>query len=328
MTLKVIEDMKKELNGLNKTIVLPEATDARIIEAVARLNEEDIVKPILLGDPEEIKSIAKDLGFNIDGVEIRNPKTDKKFDQYAEAFVQRRKGKNTLEEAKTLLLDGNYFGTMMVQVGDADGMVSGAIHTTGDTVRPALQIIKTKPGVSRTSGAIVLLKDDEKYLFADVAINPTLDAQQLGEVAISSGETAKTFGLDPKIALLSFSSKGSAVTEDTKRVAEATKIARTISQEKGLKFDIDGEMQFDTAFSQTVADLKFPGSNVAGKANVYVFPDLAAGNIGYKIAQRLGGFTAVGPILQGLNKPVNDLSRGCNVEDVYMTTIVTAAQSI
>lgn len=226
-----------------------------------------------------------------------------------------------------MLKDVNYFGTMMVQLGEADGMVSGAIHTTGDTVRPALQIIKTKPGVSRTSGAMVMLgKQGEKYLFADIAINTTLDAQQLGEIAVISSQTAKVFGINPKVALLSFSTNGSAITPESQKVAEAAKIAKQIVEEQGLNVPIDGEMQFDAAVSSTVADLKFPSSNVAGYANTFIFPTLEAGNIGYKIAQRLGGYTAVGPILQGLKKPVNDLSRGCNSEDVYLTSIVTAAQ--
>lgn len=328
MSLQIIEQMKERLNGANKKIVLPEGIEPRILEAAAQTQKEGIITPILLGNKEEILKIAEEKGFDIEGVEIREPKTDEKFENYVEAFVERRKGKNTAEEARKLLLDENYFGTMMVYMGDADGMVSGAIHTTADTVRPALQIIKTKLGISRTSGSIILLKDDVKYLFADVAINTSLDAQQLAEVAIASGETAKVFGIEPKIAMLSYSSKGSAVTDDTKKIAEATKIARTLANEKSLDFAIDGEMQFDAAVDQTVAELKFPGSNVAGKANTFVFPNLESGNIGYKIAQRLGGFTAVGPILQGLNKPVNDLSRGSLVEDVYMTIIVTAAQSL
>lgn len=328
MALKVIDELKEKLRGKDKTIVLPEGTDPRILEATERLHKEGVIIPILLGNPEEVKNAAKEHGFDIDGVTIRNPEDDPEFDRYVDAFVDRRKGKNTKEEGQSMLKNPNYFATMMVQVGDADGMVSGAVHTTGDTVRPVLQIIKTKPGVSRTSGAMILLRNDEKYLFADVAINTFLDAQQLAEVALSSAVTAQTFGIDPKIALLSYSSKGSAVTDDTKKVAEATKIARQLAQEKGYNFAIDGEMQFDAAFAPEVAKLKVPDSVVAGRANTFVFPNLEAGNIGYKIAQRLGGFTAVGPILQGLNKPVNDLSRGCNVEDVYMTSIVTAAQSL
>lgn len=327
MALQIIEEMKDQIIGKNRRIVLPEATDKRILTAAQKIKEEGIITPILLGNLEEIKKVQDEFGFNLDGIEIKDPETDEKFEEYVDAFVELRKGKATREQAVEILKDVNYFGTMMVQMGDADGLVSGAIHTTGDTVRPALQIIKTKPGVSRTSGVMIMLgKEGEKYLFSDIAINTSLDAQQLGEIAVESARTARVFGINPKVALLSFSTRGSAVTPETTKVAEAVKIANEICEEKGYEFDIDGEMQFDAAVSRTVADLKFPTSKVAGQANVFVFPSLEAGNIGYKIAQRLGGYTAVGPILQGLNKPVNDLSRGCNSEDVYMTSIVTAAQ--
>ncbi|MFM1525307.1 MULTISPECIES: phosphate acetyltransferase [Helcococcus] len=331
MSLSLIESLKKSIEGKNIKIVLPEGEDNRILKAAVKLKRENVLTPILLGNKDEILKEANklSLGAEIEKVEIRDPENDPKFDEYVEAFVELRKGKNTKEQAAQMLKDVNYFGTMMVQLGEADGMVSGAIHTTGDTVRPALQIIKTKPGVSRTSGAMVMLgKQGEKYLFADIAINTTLDAQQLGEIAVISSQTAKVFGINPKVALLSFSTNGSAITPESQKVAEAAKIAKQIVEEQGLNVPIDGEMQFDAAVSSTVADLKFPSSNVAGYANTFIFPTLEAGNIGYKIAQRLGGYTAVGPILQGLKKPVNDLSRGCNSEDVYLTSIVTAAQSL
>lgn len=328
MSLKVIEEIKEKLVGKNRTIVLPEGWDPRILEAAVKIKKEGIINIILLGDEEKIAEIAKENNFDIEGIEIKNPKKDKDYDRYVEAFVELRKGKNTKEQALELLKTENYFGTMMVQMGDADGMVSGAIHTTGDTVRPALQIIKTKPGVSRTSGAMLLVSSEgEKLLFADVAINPTVDAQQMGEIAVTSAETAKVFGIEPKVALLSFSTKGSANTPDAQKVAEATKIAQNIAKENNLDIAIDGEMQFDAAVSKEVASLKFPDSKVAGQANTFIFPSLEAGNIGYKIAQRLGKYIAVGPILQGLNKPVNDLSRGCVAEDVYLTCMVTAAQA-
>lgn len=331
MSLSLIESLKKSIEGKNIKIVLPEGEDNRILKAAVKLKRENVLTPILLGNKDEILKEANklSLGAEIEKVEIRDPENDPKFEEYVDAFVELRKGKNTEEQAAQMLKDVNYFGTMMVQLGEADGMVSGAIHTTGDTVRPALQIIKTKPGVSRTSGAMVMLgKQGEKYLFADIAINTTLDAQQLGEIAVISSQTAKVFGIDPKVALLSFSTNGSAVTPESQKVSEAAKIAKQIAEEQGLNVPIDGEMQFDAAISSTVADLKFPSSNVAGYANTFIFPTLEAGNIGYKIAQRLGGYTAVGPILQGLKKPVNDLSRGCNSEDVYLTSIVTAAQSL
>ena len=211
-------------------------------------------------------------------------------------------------------------------MGLADGMVSGAVHSTGDTVRPALQIIKTKPGVSRTSGAFLMVRgrDQEKYLFSDCAINVSPNAQELAEIAVDSAKTAELFDIDPKVAMLSFSTKGSAKAPEVDKVVEATKIA----QELAPNYQIDGELQFDAAYVASVGQLKAPESPVAGKATVFVFPDLQAGNIGYKIAQRFGGFEAIGPILQGLNKPVSDLSRGANEEDVYKLSIITAAQAL
>ncbi|MDO4604359.1 MAG: phosphate acetyltransferase [Helcococcus sp.] len=328
MSLSLIDELKEKLDGKNKVIVLPEGEEPRILEAAQRTKEEGIIKLILLGNEEKIREIAKEKDFDIEGIEIRNPETDSKFDEYVEKFVELRKGKNTKEEAQALVKNVNYFGTMMVKLDEADGMVSGTVHTTGDTVRPALQIIKTRPGVSRTSGAMILLKDDQKYIFADIAINTSLDAQQLGEIAVTSARTAETFGIDPVVALLSYSTNGSAVTPETQKVAEATKIAKQIFEERGFNYSIDGEMQFDAAYSETVGKLKFPESDVPGRANTFVFPNLEAGNIGYKIAQRLGGFMAVGPLLQGLNKPVNDLSRGSTVDDVYTTIILTAAQAL
>lgn len=329
MRLAIVDELRGKLQGTHKKIVLPEGEDIRVLEAAFKLKTEGIVTPILLGNKEKVKKIAKDNNINIDDIEILNPSTHDKFESYVDHFVEIRKGKNSKEEALEIIKDVNYFGTMMVELGDADGMVSGAIHTTGDTVRPALQIIKTKPGVSRTSGAMILLGDRaHKYLFADIAINPTLDAQQLAEVAVVSGKTAEVFGINPKIALLSFSTNGSAKTPESLKVAEATKIAKEIAKKEELNYKIDGEMQFDTAIKPEVAELKFPDSEVAGRANTFIFPDLQSGNIGYKIAQRLGNLVAVGPILQGLNKPVNDLSRGCVAEDIYITALVTAAQSL
>lgn len=219
----------------------------------------------------------------------------------------------------------NYFGTMLVYTGKADGLVSGAVFSTGDTVRPALQIIKTRPGVSRTSGAMLMLgQNGEKYMFADIAINITLEPQELAEVAVETAKTARIFDIDPKVAMLSFSTMGSAKHELAERVAEATKIAKELAPDLAL----DGEMQFDAAIAPEVGAKKAPNSPVAGKANVFIFPDLQAGNIGYKIAQRLGGYEAIGPILQGLNMPISDLSRGSNEEDIYKLSLITAAQAL
>lgn len=322
--MELIEGLKKQIEGKNCKIVLPEATDGRILEAAARLHSEGLLVPVLVGNPEKVRSISKDLGHNIDGIEILDPENYPEFDKMVASFVERRKGKVSEEDARKLLLDENYFGTMLTYMGVVDGMVSGAIHSTGDTVRPALQIVKTKPGVSRTSGAFVMMKGDTRYIFADCAINIELDAEGLAGVAVESAKTAKIFGIDPKVAMLSFSTKGSAKHDLATKVEEATKLAKELAPE----LPIEGEIQFDAAIVESVGQQKAPGSAVAGHANVFVFPSLEAGNIGYKIAQRLGGFEALGPILQGLNKPITDLSRGCNAEDVYKISIITACQSL
>ncbi|WP_277630411.1 phosphate acetyltransferase [Atopococcus tabaci] len=320
------EILKSKISGKDVKIVFPEATDARILGAVVRLHSEELIVPVLVGNPDEVKKAAKDYGFDLSGIDIIDPETYEEFDAMVEAFVERRKGKATEEQAREILKNGNYFGTMLVYMDKADGMVSGAIHSTGDTVRPALQIIKTRPGVSRTSGAFIMLRgrSQEKYLFSDCAINVNPNAQELAEIAVESARTAKMFDIEPKVALLSFSSHGSAKAPEVDKVAEAAKLA----QEMAPQFEFDGDLQFDAAFVKSVADQKVPDSKVAGEATVFVFPELQSGNIGYKIAQRFGGFEAVGPILQGLNKPVSDLSRGCNEEDVYKTAIITANQAI
>lgn len=305
-------------------IVFPEATDARILNAVVRLHSEGLVVPILIGNEAEVHKAAENYRFNLDGIEILDPKDYAEFDAMVDAFVERRNGKATEEQAREILTDVNYFGTMLVYTGKADGLVSGAAHSTADTVRPALQIIKTREGVSRTSGAFIMLRGQERYLFADCAINPNPDAQVLSEIAVESARTAEMFDIDPKVAMLSFSTKGSASGEQADKVIEATKLAK----EQNPDLAIDGELQFDAAFVSAVAQAKAPGSDVAGQAKVFVFPELQAGNIGYKIAQRLGGFEAVGPILQGLNQPISDLSRGCVEEDVYKTAIITANQAL
>ncbi|WP_027108268.1 phosphate acetyltransferase [Lacticigenium naphthae] len=324
--MELFESLKEKIDGKNIKIVFPEALDQRILGAAVRLKAEKLLVPILIGNDVEVKQSAKEHGFDLSGIEIIDPKTYDAFDEMVNSFVERRKGKATEEKARELLLDENYFGTMLVYMDKADGLVSGAVHSTGDTVRPALQIIKTRPGVSRTSGAFIMLRGrgQEKYLFSDCAINVNPNAQELAEIAVESAKTAKMFGIEPKVALLSFSSKGSASSPEVDKVAEATKIA----QELAPQFDFDGELQFDAAFVKTVAEQKVPGSKVAGEATVFVFPELQSGNIGYKIAQRFGGFEAVGPILQGLNKPVSDLSRGSVEEDVYKTAVITANQAI
>ncbi|AMC94251.1 phosphotransacetylase [Erysipelothrix larvae] len=322
--MELFERLKDKVSGKDIRIVFPEGNDVRIIGASVRLAADGLVKPILLGNPEEITEIGRNQGFITDKVEIINPETYDDVDTLVDAFVERRKGKVTVEQARDLLKDGNYFGTMLTYTGKADAMVSGAIHSTGDTVRPALQIIKTKPGVSRTSGAFIMSRRGETYLFADCAININPNSQELAEIAVESAKTAELFDIDPRVAMLSFSTKGSAKGESVDKVSEAARIA----QELAPQYEIDGELQFDAAFVPVVAKLKAPDSKVAGTARVFIFPEIQSGNIGYKIAQRFGDFEAIGPILQGLNKPVSDLSRGCNEEDVYKLSIITAAQTL
>ena len=322
--MALIEELKVKVRESKPEIVFPEGNDRRILRAAIRLNDEGDIKPIVLGDEEELKALAEKEGVKLGNLEILNPETYAGKDEMVKAFVERRKGKVNEEQAAEILKDHNYFGTMLVYMEKAKGLVSGAAHTTADTVRPALQIIKTKPGYKRCSGAFIMIRNEELYLMADCAINTDLDAEGLAEVAVVSNETAKQFGIDPKVAMLSFSTHGSASHERVTMVAEAAKMAA----ERNPEMAIDGELQFDAAFVESVAKKKAPGSEVAGHANVFVFPNIEAGNIGYKIAQRFGGFEAIGPILQGLNAPVNDLSRGCVEDEVYSLAIITAAQAV
>ncbi len=303
--MELFEELSLKVKGKDVKIVFPEGDEPRIIGAAVRLLADGLCKPILLGNVDQINEVANARGFNISHLEIIDPEE---------------------EDAQKLLRDVTYFGTMMVYMGLADGLVSGAVHSTGDTVRPALQIIKTKPGVSRTSGAFIMINSDKskKYLFSDCAININPNAQELAEIAVESAKTAELFGIEPNVAMLSFSTKGSAKSEEALKVAEATKIA----QELAPNYNIDGELQFDAAFVPSVGKQKAPDSPVAGQATVFVFPEIQSGNIGYKIAQRFGNFEAIGPILQGLNKPISDLSRGCNEEDVYKLAIITANQAL
>ena len=324
--MELFESLKQKIKGKNISIVFPEGDDVRILGAASRLAKDGLVNPIILGAKETVEKVAKDADIDLSNLEIidyLNQPADQ-IDEMVSAIVERRKGKTDEAKARQWLKDPNYFGTTLVYMNKINGMVSGANHPTGDTVRPALQIIKTKPGVKLISGAFIMQKGDERYLFADCVINLDPDANALAEIAVESGKVAKTFDIDPKVALLSFSTKGSAKGDMVTKVQEATKLA----QEQAPDMAIDGEMQFDAAFVPTVAEKKALGSKVAGKATVFVFPELQSGNIGYKIAQRFGGFEAIGPILQGLNKPVSDLSRGSNEEDVYKVAIITAAQAL
>jgi len=320
----LFEEIKEAITRKNVRIVLPEGTDERVLQAASKLQKEGIVTPVLIGPNELVTVAAKQAGIDLSGMEIVDPVEFPHLEELIAQYVERRNGKSTPVQARIQLKDVNTFGTMLVYTGYAQGLVSGAAHTTADTVRPALQIIKTKPGVSKTSGAFIMVRGDERYVFADCAINIAPTSEDLAEIAVESAKTAKAFGMNPKVAMLSFSTKGSAVSPETQKVAEATKLA----QEKAPDVPIDGEFQFDAAFVPAIATKKAPDSLIQGDANVFVFPSLEAGNIGYKLTERLGGFEAIGPILQGLNKPVNDLSRGCSAEDVYKLVLMTAAQSV
>ena len=324
--MDLFESLKDKINGKHLRIVFPEGEDPRVLGAAVRLAADGLVQAIVLGNPDKIQSLAAEKSWDLSKLTVRDPEHDELHDQMVTACVERRKGKATQEQAEKIVQNANYFGTMLVYMKKADGMVSGAVHSTADTVRPALQIIKTRPGVHLVSGAFIMQRGrDERYLFADNAINIDPDADQLAEIAIESAKTAALFDIEPpRVALLSFSTKGSAKGPQVDKVVEATKKAHELAPDLAL----DGELQFDAAFVPTVAKQKAPDSKVAGEANVFIFPELQSGNIGYKIAQRFGGFEAIGPILQGLNQPVSDLSRGANEEDVYKLAIITAAQTL
>ena len=328
--------LTQQLKATKKTIVFTEGTDARILEAASRLLADGILGCILVGEEESVKTAAANNGININGAEIVDPAKYDGFEEMVQTMVALRKGKMSEEECRAALKKSNYFGTMLVKMGKADCLLGGATYSTADTVRPALQLIKCRPGAHLVSSCFILEREGELLAMGDCAINisyeDTIDkdgnvtisaAQKLAEVAIETAKTAKIFGIDPKVAMLSFSTKGSGKGATVPLSQAATAIAKEMAPDLA----IDGEMQFDAAVSPTVGQLKFPGSTVAGYANTFIFPCIEAGNIGYKIAQRLGGFAAYGPILQGLNAPINDLSRGCNAEEVYKMSLITAALS-
>ena len=327
---KLIEILKAH----PRKIVFTEGTDPRILEASARLLSGTFLTPVLVGNPDEIQAAAEECGFNVRGAVIADPANYEKMDEMVEKMVALRKGKMSAEDCRKNLAKGNYFGTMLVKMGKADCLLGGATYSTADTVRPALQLIKTKPGNTLVSSCFIMVRGDEMLAMGDCAINISYEdkkdkegnvtqtaAEQLAEVAIETEKTAKIFGIDPKVAMLSYSTHGSGKGASVDMVRTATELVK----EKCPEMKIDGEMQFDAAVSPTVGQLKFPGSPVAGYANTFIFPEIQSGNIGYKIAQRLGGFAAYGPVLQGLNAPINDLSRGCDAEEVYQMSIITAA---
>lgn len=315
----------KRAKSQKKHIVLPEGNDDRILRAAARLMSQDLVELTILGDAAEIGIAVKRLGINLDmnAVHVVNPKTSINYDDYVNTLYELRKNKNVNPEmARDMMTDVSYFGTMMVYKGHADGMVSGAVHTTQHTIRPALQFIKTKPGVSVVSSVFFMCLPERVAVFGDCAVNPNPSAEELAEIAISSAESSLRFGIEPRIAMLSYSSGSSGAGEDVERVREATSIVK--SRRPDLK--IEGPIQYDAAVDPIIGQQKLPGSSVAGRASVLIFPDLNTGNNTYKAVQRETGALAIGPMLQGLNKPINDLSRGCTVDDIFNTVVITAIQ--
>lgn len=333
--MALLDDIKAKAASLKKTIVLCEGEDKRVVEAAAQITKEGIAKIVLIGNEEEAKKVAP--GVDLTGITLVDPLTSEKTAEYARILYEARKAKGmTEEEAAKQAKDRTMFGALMLKAGDVDGYVSGACHSTANTLRPGLQVIKTAPGIKTVSSCFIMIapEGENKYnpdgvaVFADCAINIEPDAQQLADIAVSTARSAKTLaGIEPRVAMLSFSTKGSGNDDkffkSVPKVQEATKLAKEMAPDLAL----DGEFQFDAAVAPEVGQLKAPGSPVAGHANVFVFPNINAGNIGYKIAQRFGGYMAIGPVCQGFAKPLNDLSRGCSVEDIVATVAVTALQA-
>lgn len=329
--MSFIEDIKNRAKQEIKTIILPEAEDLRVLEAASKIVSQGFASVVLIGDEEKIALDCKNNNIDIEGVKIINPLTSSKKEEYKEKLYSLRKAKGmTVEQAEELLKDPTHFGMMMLKENEADGLVSGAAHSTADTLRPALQILKTAPNTKLVSAFFVMCIPNSEYgekgtfIFGDSGLNQNPTADELSEIAISSSQSFKNLvGKEPKVAMLSYSTKGSAKSELTQKVIEATKL----TQEKDKNILVDGELQLDAAIVPEIAASKAPESKVAGQANVLIFPDLNAGNIGYKLVQRLAKAEAYGPLCQGIAKPVNDLSRGCSVEDIVGVVAITAVQA-
>lgn len=331
--MELIQEIIDRAKANPQHIVFPEGTEERTLKAADRLLRDGVVELTLIGDPYSIRARAHDLGLkHIGKANLLDPKNHEKKGAYTELLLELRKSKGmTLEQAQVLVEDSLYLGCLMIKAGDADGELAGAINATGDVLRPALQIVKTTPGISCVSGVFLMFLPTEEYghhglmLFADCAVMPNPNAQELAQIAVSSAQSARAIaGIEPKVAMLSFSTRGSAKHEMVDKVVEATRLAQQMAPD----IEIDGEMQADAALVAKVASLKAPDSKVAGQANVLVFPSLEVGNISYKLVQRIAGAEAVGPILQGMAAPVNDLSRGCSVDDIYKMAAITANQAI
>ncbi|MCD8309392.1 MAG: phosphate acetyltransferase [Clostridia bacterium] len=333
--MALLDQIKSKAAALKKTIVLCEGEDKRVVEAAAQITKEGIAKIVLIGNEEEAKRVAP--GVDLTGITLVDPLTSEKTEEYAKILYEARKAKGmTEEQAAQQAKDRTMFGALMLKAGDVDGYVSGACHSTANTLRPGLQVIKTAPGIKTVSSCFVMIapEGENKYnpdgvaVFADCAINIEPDAQQLADIAISSAKTAKAIaGIEPRVAMLSFSTKGSGNDDKFFKYVPKVQEANALAKEMAPDLALDGEFQFDAAVAPEVGQLKAPGSTVAGHANVFVFPNINAGNIGYKIAQRFGGYMAIGPVCQGFAKPLNDLSRGCNVDDIVATVAVTALQA-
>ena len=329
--MAIIDKIKAKAKSNVMHIVLPEGDEPRTVQAAQKIAEEGLAKLTLLGDPAKIAAVAAETNTKLDGIAIVDPATSEKLGEYANTLYELRKAKGMTEEkAAETVKDPMYYGIMMVKAGEADGLVSGAVHSTGDMLRPALQIIKSKPGIKTVSSCFLMESPNTQYgdngimIFADCAVNIDPDAEALANIALGAADSARALaGIEPRVAMLSFSTKGSAKHDVVTKVQEATRIAKEMAPDLML----DGELQLDAALVESVGQLKAPGSTVAGKANTLVFPSLEAGNIGYKLVQRLGNAEAYGPILQGIAKPCNDLSRGCSVDDIVATVAITAAQA-